>query len=200
MSKSVFSWETATPRSIGSEAAALFDRVDSVAATLKARFPDGFSKETEKEIKLGMFDRYTHAAKFKTYWIERTGTNYIVLDQAPTKPNESHTKVDVPFCLSFTPSDITKMKRDNAALYDIVTPIRNSASTYVSKRFSRLEAAMEKVGKVPPPRDKKLWEEAANTMFETLIKRIATAQARGDTTVPDKGVLQRKIAAFWAAK
>ena len=184
---------------IGHYIATHTDASESMGRALAARFPTGISKEAETAIKGGFIKRKAEITA--SAWYEKVGADsYIALEAKPAKVTEAHLELNVAKALSYTPVEFGKLGGEHPNLHGMVKGFRDATSCYVSKKWARLNEMIRRATAKPATRKTNSWSESADKILSELVKRAASAQKRGDDSAPDKGQVQKMIAAFWGAK
>ena len=101
--------------------------------------------------------------------------------------------------MSWSQHEFGQLKRTDQALYEIVQPMRDDVSTYISNKMKALESvirALTNEGKVRQRSVNKGFIEAMEAVFDAYDKRVRTAKDRGD---PNANPVKYRSAkdAFW---
>ena len=162
----------------------------------------GFLDDIPKEIKTELFAGFQmrkHELTGDKYYKMGDGGNYIPLAEKPGDDMQGVVCMTINAAMSYSPQEFGKMREADPAKHGIVKPLRDAFSTYASNSLKDLRTKIRRILTANQPRERaanKGFIEAANTLFDTLEKRVKVAADRGD---PDADIARFRVArnAFW---
>lgn len=190
--------QATAPRSLkdaGYQIARVNDSTKLIAQFVVEQCPGFLSEvpaETKSELYAGFQLRYAELHPTETYRVGDTGA--LIADPA------GNINVDVNVAMAYSGQAFGKMREENPALHGILKGWREDFQKYASNRLADLKRAVKDL-QAPGARQRaanKDFADAVKDAFESLDKRVKTAQSRSDTTAdPVKFRMARD--AFWKA-
>ena len=106
------------------------------------------------------------------------------------------------YCMSFTAKEIGTMFKDEPEKKKLIRGVRDSLSTYVTKKITRLVTKANEILKArsgeTTKREVVLFEQSVNKFFEAQIKSVKVKEKRGDASANPVKFLSA-VEAFWKA-
>ena len=192
------------PKSIR-DAGLMFDRLNGDTDSLKAwaasggitGYPDNVPDELRDEFKVGLLAGYVgRAPKLQAYLLSGNDT-YTAHNGGAVPDKASVYQPKLEWVASLKSNDLKAMKTNQPGLYSIVEPVYRKAKTAVDTAWHRFLKYMPD-GQARAPSTPDLFAVWIGKVTETMLKRVKTAEKRGDASL-DPVKVNKAIADFRTA-